>query len=228
MQNIQLTLGPNQAMPVQVRGVVLQVIDTGEEAITVQFLQGGQVAYEVDDVTTGWKVQPFGGFTSLNIIAGASGGNFSAIVTNGDIDIQLLSIGSTIANTPANPVPVSIVSEPGAPVPVTGTVQVTGANLVASNVQLAPGGAAVTELGAMAVPVGAATHVITATAGRKRAVIYNAGAGRIGLGGAPGLTFASAAIVLQPGDAWRETDAPQLDWYAVSDTGSSVNIQVVS
>lgn len=153
MQNIQFALSPNQNLPVQVKGAVLQVIDTGEEAVTVQFLQGGQVAYEVDNVTTGWKVQPFGGFTSMNVKAGANGGNFSAIVTNGDIDIQVLSVGSTIGNTTNNPVPVAIVSEPGAPFQVTaaadfpvkngatalhvtvdGTVEVSGVELTATNV----------------------------------------------------------------------------------------------
>lgn len=39
---------------------------------------------------------------------------------------------------------------------------------------------------------------------------------RIALGGA-GVTMDNAVIVLEPGDIWKETDAPGADWYAVSD-----------
>jgi len=48
---------------------------------------------------------------------------------------------------------------------------------------------------------------------------------RIALGGV-GVTLAGAVLVLEPGDAWSETDAPGAEWHAISDTaGASVLVQ---
>jgi hypothetical protein len=156
MQNININLAAGQSLPVQVQGLVLQIISTGEEAVEVKFLQGSRVMYDVDGVATGWRLKPQGGFNSLVFTAGENATTVQAIVTNGDIDIQVLEVGSSISNTADNPVPVSLVNEPGAPVPVSapagnpvnvaapagapvnvavqGTVNVSGATLTATNV----------------------------------------------------------------------------------------------
>ncbi|UTV53238.1 hypothetical protein [Burkholderia arboris] len=220
------------------RTLYVQGCDAGTTlSITMYDANGNQD--KVSSVGAGCKLTPAAGFTKIDVETSADA-NVTLIITNGDIDIQLTQIGTNITNTSANPVPVSLVSEPGAPVQVAapigqevnvkvqGTVNVSGATLTATNVGLIPAGAGISEVGTVAVPTGSATHVLAAAAGHKRAIFRNAGAGLIALGGASGVTVATAAIVLQPGDAWKETDGPHLDWYAASDTGSSVNIQTVS
>jgi hypothetical protein len=217
--------------------LLVQSCDTSSTlSVTLTDAQGNQQT--VTAIGAGAKLKPSVPFVKVDIKT-TTDANVQFIVTNGDIDVQLTSIGSNITNTAGNPVPVAIISEPGAPfqvsapagapvnVAVQGTVTVSGATMTATNVGLIPAGTAITEVGSTAVTSGVAAHVLTAAA-RKRAIFYNAGTGRIALGGAAGLTFAAAAIILQPGDAWRETDAPQLDWYAISDTGSTVNIQTVN
>lgn len=253
MQNISIPLTAGQALPAQVRGTTLQIIDADTSAdLQVQFMLGSQVQYTVTDVQTGWKLTPAGGFDSL-VFLSSTGATITGIVTAGDIDIQLLQVSSEISNNAANPVPVSIISDPAAPfqvsapanapvnVAVQGSVNVTGASLTATNVginntsanpvptQALPAGAAVTDAGVSAVGTATgAAAVLAAAAGRKRVIFRNTGAGQLAITASNATTFAQAAIVLQPGDAWKETDAPQLAWYAISDVGTNVAIQTVS
>jgi hypothetical protein len=237
MQNIGTTLAPNVPLPFQIRGTVLQILSSGQSAgLTVQFMQGGQVQYTVEDVQSGWKLKPAGGFDGITIMS-ATGDTISAIVTAGDVDIQILETFTQISNTTANPVPVSIDG---------GTVELTASNVGINNttsnpvpveivsepgapfsVQNLPAGTAVSDAGTAAVTTSGA-QVIAASAGRKRVIFRNSGTGQLGITAAGPTTFANAAIVLQPGDAWKETDAPQLAWYAVSDVGTNVTIQTVN
>lgn len=240
MQTLTTKLLAGQRMPFKIAGSVffIQAADQGQNLV-VRFFTGNAQSGEVDQVGASFKAKPPSPFDGIDLLAPVDT-NVTFIIADGDIDFQLPGIGVTVNNAATNPVPVSIVGEPGQPFQVTnvpgqdlkvsvdGSVNVTGAALTATNVGLTPAGTAINEVGNTNVPAGAATHVLTAAAGRKRAIFLNAGAGRIGLGGAAGLTFAAAAIVLQPGDAWKETDGPHLDWYAVSDNGSSVNIQTVN
>jgi hypothetical protein len=130
MQNIgPITLKPNFPLPFNIRGNVLQILSSGNSAgLTVQFLQGGQVQYTVEDVLTGWKIKPAGGFDSLTIES-ATGDTISAIVTGGDIDIQFLETTTTVANTTLNPVPVAVES---------GTINMTATNVGINNTSANP------------------------------------------------------------------------------------------
>lgn len=268
MQNIGTTLQAGVPLPFQVKGTVLQVISSGASAgLTIQFLQGGRVAYTVTGVLTGWKLTPFGGFDSITVQS-ATGDTISAIVTNGDVDVQVLDNFAQISNTSANPVPVSIgggnvmvtatnvginnttanpvpveiVSEPGAPFAVSGTVNIGNAagSPVPVSLVSEPGApiavtttqaASVTDAAPVAVAAfnaGAPNQVQVIAAGARRALrVRNAGAGVLYLGGAA-VTPTNAAIALNPGDLWSETDAPQIAWYATSDTGATANIQVIA
>lgn len=230
MQTLSTKLLAGQRTPFGIAGSVLliQSADQGNN-IAVRFLTGAAVNAEVDQVGTAFKAKPANGFTGVDMLATVDT-NVTFIISDGDVDLHMSSLGVQITNTSGNPVPVSLVAEPGAPVPVTvqGSVNVTGATLTATDVGIVPAGVAIAEAGSTVVGIGGTAHVLAAAAGRKRAIFYNAGNGKIALGGAAGLTFATAAIILQPGDAWKETDAPQLDWYAISDAGSTVNIQTVN
>jgi hypothetical protein len=149
-----------------------------------------------------------------------------------------------INNTSANPVPVSLVSEPGAPVAVNGTVNIGNASGSPVPVSLvsepgAPIAVTPTQAGtvtdAAPVPVAAFTpgtpnQVHIRVAGACRALRIgnpSASGGTLYIGGS-GITPTNAVIALAPGDVWNETDAPQIDWYATSDTGATANIQVIA
>ncbi len=252
MQNIGTTLQPNVALPFQIRGTVLQILSSGNSAgLTVQFMQGGQVQYTVEDVLSGWKMKPAGGFDALTIMS-ATGDTISAIVTAGDVDIQILETSTEVANTTgnpvpvavvsgtinmtatnvginntsANPVPVSLVSEPGAPVAVSGTVNIGNTSAAPVPVEVLPAATTATDDAPVAVTSGGVTLI--AAGARKGLRIRNAGSGQLAITAASGTTFANAANVLQPGDVWNETDAPQITWYAISDVGTTANIQVVA
>ncbi len=266
----------------------------------------------VYNVGAGAKLTPATGFASVDIQTSVDA-NVVFVVTNGDIDVQLSQVGSTIANTNANPVPVAIVSEPGAPFQVTagadlpvknganpfhvtvdGSVNVTGATLTATSVsinntsaspvpvllhasddataipvsgtvnignavgspvpvslvsssdataipvtltgstdstaipvQAQPVATTPSDVAAVAVTVGGVT-LLAASAGRKAFRVRNAGNGQLAITAASGTTFANAAVVLQPGDMWTENEAPAAAWYAISDAGTTANLQVLS
>jgi hypothetical protein len=126
MQNIGVTLTPGLPSQFQMKGTVLQILSSGNSAgLTVQFIKGSQVAYTLEDVLTGWKITPPGGFDSITIES-ATGDTISGIITGGDVDIQILTLNAEIVNSSANPVPVSLVSEPGQPVQVSITGVTSG------------------------------------------------------------------------------------------------------
>lgn len=71
----------------------------------------------------------------------------------------------------------------------------------------------------------AATALLASSAGRRRAIFYNAGTAIVYLGGA-GVTVANGAIQIAPGQAWIETDAPGAAWYGISGSAAQpVRIQ---
>ncbi|MEN2471055.1 hypothetical protein [Burkholderia sp. GS2Y] len=234
--------------PIGGRVMLIQSVDSGA-TLTVTLIDAAGNQYLAQGIGPGAKFTPATGFSSVQILPSVAC-TVQYIVTDGDIDIQLTQTAVQVTNTGANPVPVSLVSEPGAPIAVSagpgqvhvtvdGTVAVSGATLTATNVginntsanpvpvQSLPVGSAVADVNAAAVGTSGA-QVIPASAARKRLIFRNVGAGQLAITATAGTTFGNAAIVLQPGDAWKETDAPQLAWYAVSDVGTSVAIQTVS
>lgn len=239
------------------RTFVLQSCDQGN-VLTVTLTDAFGRQYTVPGVGPGFKAAPATGFNSVSITTSVDA-NVAFIVTDGDIDIQETSLftqitngptnrvpvdigGGTVTvtadnvginNTSANPVPVSLVSEPGAPVQINGTGS-GGTVPVTGTVSVTPTQAAtVTDAAPLAVAAftsGTPNQVHIRAAGACRALrIGNplTSTGRLYVGGA-GVTPTNAVIVLQPGDLWSETDAPQLDWYATSDTGATATMQVIA
>jgi hypothetical protein len=265
MQNIGITLTPRYAQPFQMKGTVLQMLSSGNSAgLTVQFLKGSQVQYTVTGVLTGWKLTPKGGFDSITIES-ATGDTISGIVTDGNVDIQVLETvtqisnttanpvpvqvadGSTVTvtatnvginNSSANPVPVSIVNEPGAPFAV--TVSNTAGSPLPVSLVSEPGAPVATldtkaQTPATVAPVTLAasatgTVLLASSATRRAARFYNAGANPVAITPDNATTFVNAAIMLNPGDFWNETDAPGAAWFASTGAsgGSTVNLQTVA
>ncbi|WP_293762595.1 hypothetical protein [uncultured Aquitalea sp.] len=67
----------------------------------------------------------------------------------------------------------------------------------------------------------AETAVITARSDRIAFRVLNSGSTNIALGG-PGITYASAVIVLAAGEVWQEETAPGAAWSAISDAAGGV------
>lgn len=262
MQTLTTKLPAGQRIPFKIAGSVLfiQAADQGQNLV-VRFFTGNAQSGEVDQVGASFKAKPPSPFDGIDMLAPVDT-NVTFIIADGDIDFQLPGIGVNVTNSNTNPVPVTIVSEPGQPFQVTnvpgqdlkvsvdGTVNVSGATLTATNVgvnnttanplpvqlhvsditlpvQVQPPASAPADVAPVAVGTGGAS-LIAANAGRKGLRIRNAGAGQLAITAAAGTTFANAAVVIQPGDTYIERDAPQAAWYAVSDTGTTANIQTVS
>ncbi|ELW9447686.1 hypothetical protein QZM43_09745 [Burkholderia orbicola] len=262
MQTIKqlITAATGYSASIGGRTMYVQSCDAGS-TLTVTLTDSLGTRDTVIGVGAGVKLTPAAGFTKVEISTTADA-NVQFVVTNGDIDLQLTQIGTNVTNTNANPVPVAIVSEPGAPfqvsapvgqevnVKVQGTVNVSGATLTATNVgvnnttanpvpvqlhvsditvpvQVQPPASTPADAGGVAVGTSGGV-LIAANASRKGLRIRNAGAGQLAITAAAGTTFANAAVVIQPGDTYIERDAPQAAWYAVSDTGTTANIQTVS
>jgi hypothetical protein len=76
------------------------------------------------------------------------------------------------------------------------------------------------------VVVGLAAAALVADATLRKLIIKNGHASAtVAIGGA-GVTLANAAILLEPGDIWVETDAAGAAWYAISDTAAT-SVQVM-
>ncbi|CAD9228366.1 conserved hypothetical protein [Burkholderia cenocepacia] len=256
MQTESILLKANQRYPIVGAGSVLLIQDADQGAnLSIRFFNGTAVAAEVDSVGAGFRAKPDNGFSGIDLLAPVDT-NVTLTFGTGDIQMQLAQLGVVVTNTPDKPVPVSIVGEPGQPFEVTnvpgqdlkvsvdGTVNVSGATLTATNVGINNTDAnpvpvrpiqatSVTDAAPVPVPAftgGSPNQVHIRAAGACRALrVANplASTGKLFVGGA-GVTPTNAVIVLLPGDIWNETDAPQIDWYATSDTGASANLQVIA
>jgi hypothetical protein len=102
-----------------------------------------------------------------------------------------------------------IKNDVGNPVPVSGT-------LAAALTDAAP--VAVTDVAGV---------LLAASAGRRSFRARNVGVNAVAIGGA-GVTFAAAAIVLQPGELWIETDAPGAAWKCICDATLASTLNVLT
>jgi hypothetical protein len=111
--------------------------------------------------------------------------------------------------TKANSTPVTLASDQGA-----------------ISVAEAQGSTVVETTAAMAATV---APLITASAGRRRFIVYNNSSGKLGLSTASNATLATCAIVLGAGEMWVESLAAASAWYGVLETGTAtVPVQTVA
>lgn len=233
------------------RTLLIQGCDQGS-VLTVTLTDSLGTRDTLTGVGAGAKMTPATGFTKVEIST-TNDANVVFVVTNGDVDVQLSQLGSTITNTNLNPVPVSIVSEPGAPfqvsapvgqevnVRVQGSVAVTGATLTATNVGInntpanpVPIETAINQTVATVAPVPVPANTVgvvllAADATRRGTRFYNAGVNQVAIVPDNTTPLANAVIVLQPGDFWNETEAPGAAWWAASSLAgpTTVNLQTV-
>lgn len=147
-------------------------------------------------------------------------------------DVNLGTNGIEVVNTVTNPVNVLF---GGTVAPVLGVI--TNADAQAIPVQQKVGAEfatrqymAATVTNVAPAPVTAAASVFLAAAAARRGFrVKNVGANAVAIGGA-GLTFANAAVLIQPGETWNESEAACAAWSAICDAGlaSTLNIQTVA
>ncbi|WP_186082804.1 hypothetical protein [Burkholderia gladioli] len=235
MQTIKQLITAAAGYTANLKGLTLfiQQCDQGD-MLTVTLVDVVGNRYTVQDIGAGAKLRPLAGFTSVQIATPVDA-NVQFIVTSGDIDIQNSQVEAVIANGDGAAVPVRVPAGQRLPVDIGGgTVDVTASNVTIGNtaaspvpVQVQPPASAPADAGAVAVGTAGAA-LVAASAGRRSLRVRNAGPGLMALTSAAGTTFANAALVIQVGDTYIERDAPQAAWYAVSDTGTTANIQTVS
>lgn len=248
MQTYKQLFKAGQATNLPYRGntFIIQASDQGN-SVKVDFVQNGATVYDLQNVGPGLKARPVLGFDGLVITASVDT-NLQFIVSDGDIELQITQQTVTVAN-----LGVPVVNGP-TPLHTTidGTVNVSGVTLTATNVginntnanpvpvslhasddttaipvQVQPPASTPTDISPVTVGTGS-TVLVAANASRKGLRVYNAGTGKLAIIAATGTTFANAALVLNPGDSWNETDAPQAAWWAISDVGTTANIQAVA
>ncbi len=211
---INLLAGVEQRQ--EFNGTVLLLVDTGSAAsidIKVE-LDGNLPIEELRGMRRGLRLRT-PGFKSARFLS-AVNTTIEVVVTRADIAINI-NDGAEVTATVANlPLPVS--NDRGAPA---NPVYVSG--LTYSD---APA-TAVNNLAAVAV-TDAGAALLAADANRKAARFCNIGTDPVAIGGT-GITWATRAIVLSPGDVWVEERASNVAWAAITDTGltASVTIQEV-
>lgn len=229
-------------LQLQIGGKVLYVQRSeAGQVLTVEFLNGVNVQ-SVERVGKGFKAAPAGGFGSIRITASESG-TVDFVVTDGEIDVKFDDAATVIGNDDGQAVPVRLPAGARMPVDIAGgNVQLTASNVGINNTddnaiptRQKPGDSfavrtvrqtKIVDLTPVAVGVERVAVVSDAALQGVRFKNVHATA-RVALGGA-GVTLANAAIMLEPGDMWNETDAPGAAWFAISDTaGASVQVQGV-
>jgi hypothetical protein len=155
---------------------------------------------------------------------------------NVDLGTNQLEISNSVAN------PVNVLFA-GTVAPVVGTISNTDAQAVpviqkaghifqveqATEVDVRPYLATVVTNVAPVAVTAAATVMLALGATRRSVRFKNVGVNPVAIGGAA-VVFANAAVLIQPGETWVESDAPGAAWYAICGAAlaSTLNIQTVA
>lgn len=238
----RITAGQPVYLPIQGKTIFITKSSVGP-ALTLELVTGQSESSKLENIGKGLMVTPVGGFDGIKL-SSAVNADVDFVITDGGFSIAFNEDPSVIGNTDANPIPVRVASGERMPVDIGGgTVTVTADNVGVSNTDANPipvkqvAGTSFAVLPAQAAtvtnvaPVAAAdaeSVLIAADATRRGLRIKNAGGNPVAIGGA-GITWANAAIVIQPGETWNENEAAAAAWQCICDAGqsSTLNIQVV-
>lgn len=109
------------------RTLLILACDQGN-VLNITFRDAAGHQYVANGVGAAFKVTPRTPFTHVDITT-PSDANVSFIVSDGDVDVQLATLGTTVNNTGANPVPVNVAG---------GNVTVTATNVGINNTPANP------------------------------------------------------------------------------------------
>lgn len=197
-------------LQLNVQGRFFLLDSTGaESSVTVTLLRGGSPIFgQIPGAKRGLKIGIEGGFDGVRIEAG------------GDAVIRFFATFENVSISTTDGAQVEVSNSPENPL----SVDVQNATLSVSEVTLKSSGAITDSTAAPGAVVG---QVKAANQNRRSLRIKNIGAVDVAIGGAA-VVFATAAIVLAPGDVWVEDDGAGAAWYAVTLSGAgSLAIQEV-
>lgn len=236
----------------------LFLLNEAEAPLRVKLYRAGTAIFDASGVGRGVKVRPEGGFDQVEIInTGGVALYVEAFVCAGDVDVQIATgIEVTVDNEAANAVPVAgpvtnaelraspvVVDVQGATLTASGVVlenteadpaivRLTDSGVMLENTEAAPAivrqrsGGTVTDT--TAAPGAVAAVFAAADDARRSLRIKNTGAVDVAVGGA-GVAFATAAVVLMPGELWVESEGAGAAWYAVTESAAgSLAVQGVA
>lgn len=180
---------------------------SGASEVLLNILRGSQTVFR-GPVRRGTKVDVgSAGFDSIKFEAGASAVDVGFFASVEDIVIQTTD-GVTIINDASNPVQVEWV----------------GATLAVDVVTEKKAG---TLTDAAAVAATAVRAALLAASGTRRGFrVRNAGPDQVAIGGAA-VTFADAAIVIEAGETWIESEAAGAAWSCICDAGKTASLKVL-
>lgn len=246
-----INLEANKKKRQEFTGTVLVLLETGvAPTIDITVEVAGFGVEELRGVKRGLKMRT-PGFTGATLLS-AVDCTVEIVVSTADISINYSDGGTVNANI-VGTVPVSVT---GQPVEVDGTVNANILGTVNANImgtvpvsltgqpiavvpdRGAPGapvhvvGITYSDAPATAINDNTATAVtdtgaalLAASATRKRARFANIGPDPVTLG-TTGHTWAKRCIVLEVGDIWAESDAANLAWMAITETGKTASVTV--
>lgn len=236
-----LKAGKPVSLPTAGRVFLIDAVTAGS-GVDVTLMVNGAAAYIMPNRKTAFKcIVPFDGVQ----LKAAVDTTVVFFVSMDDVNIGLadgagvnIPNGVTITNSAENPVKVAF---SGTVAPVLGSVKVTNTAAEAVPVDLKAGAAVDATLkntDASAVPVrnqalttivniapvtvAAANTALISDGTLKKLRIRNTHATATVAIGATGVTLATAAILLAPGDVYFEEDAPGAAWFAISDTAGTI------
>ncbi len=202
--------------------VVIEGITAG--AVSLSWIgQDGNIRGTIAEVASGRKYRPGFEFSGVELI-GSSNATVTLLIGGAGSDADLADSTVIITNTDSAPVPVEIVG-------VTITDDRLDVNIGGGTVEVTAGAVEVLQADTIAATSVAATDTIAAllAANADRSGFYarNAGADPVALVPSGG-TYANAAIILQPGETWKEDIAPRAAWYCICDTGETATVKVLA
>lgn len=192
------------------------LMDTGAAtSLDLTFRVHSQIAEHVTTAKRGLKAALHGGdrFTGIDFLS-AVDCIATFIASDGVVDISQLdgaNVNATIAN--AFPLPVSNDrGSPGLPVYVNGTISGNPTAVALADSAASPFTATISP-------------IVAANANRVSLRLTNTGTSPIAVGSSS-LTYATGAVVIQPGDTWVEERAANLSWYGICNTGLTTSLAI--
>ena len=230
-----ITVGSPLKLPIQGSGFNILRSEAGD-VLTVEFIKGGTAeTNRIENVGKGLKARTSAGFDGIKISTTVSGVvDFIVLDADDDLELWFNTDEVIIGNENAQAIPVKTPAGEPLEVLFAGTVEpvlgvVTVDNTTAEAIPVISNFAATVTNGAAVAASDVEAAIVALDATRRGLRIKNAGANPVAIGGT-GITYATAAVILQAGETWNENEAPGAAWFAICDAGltSTLHIQTLA
>jgi hypothetical protein len=187
--------------------LVVDALTLGPSVDVTWLDSAGNDAGTVLNVLIGRHLHAGGTFDGFRLL-GTPGSVVSLLIGPGESDVTSLISSSFVIGHVIVDNAVEITNDAGNPLPVLPKLATV-----------------LTDIGLVAATAVAAV-LVAASATRRSFRVRNAGPDPVALGGGA-VTFATAAMILQFGDAWIEDDAPGAAWKCICDAGKTASLYVL-